>query len=864
MCEMTTKHQNCRLCLKAFSNEYLTEIFSKSCATDVQLSSKIMVQEDDEFPKYVCKVCEDNVNQFYMFRKTCYQAYFSLLQNYTCFDLERLKCKNIATLRCDDEIVHKHENIPNETKNVETGSEMNKTKKYHNKTNKRKIYPYESKFKMRINKKEKCKGGTLNSATPLETQLLLKNSIQDKTISINNEYSLSNEAIKSESHNDVTVLNASDVRLILKAPLNESKSLMQSKSPEKKWHSKLLPVLNKPTFDKKMTNQEMNEDRVDLKTETDQDKDERQTKFNLVLQENIPKHHIVCTKEKKKDSIHIKNPIEQNLKKTKRMKYTNTVNAMQQDDGYEVHANSHIKKTNIAMVSSIRSTDNIDLIENNVLIKERENLTSDINYSEQYYEVEEIQEHVIDGQNVVQKIKYKCLRCYLLFDDLDSAALHYSNCQINKEKLSNELTINTSNCDVIFKYSEEEIENVEKISARKENEMISKVTNLVQLNAVENDSNMPTKLNCSRQLSLEERNNSANELAIRNMSMDNESELDEEKVMTHNNPVNEFKQRNKITAASRSKKCKTHKRKDQHTCPECSATFNSPSLLRRHSTVHTGERPYTCEICNRRFSLIEQLNFHRNFHKNPRHRCEICEKPFLRPSDIEKHMRTHTGEKPFNCNLCPKAFSQLAALHQHERTHTGDKPYTCEICGKGFSQKANMTKHFKIHKEGTKPHTCQICGRSFSDIKEMELHRAGHNGGRPRKCNHCSESFRKISELNHHIQRFHTFERPHKCKICSKAFYSMYNLKQHVLIHTGLKPYACSKCDHKFTQKGNLTKHFERKHLDLLVDNNKYIILDNKRYTENEVLVMDGSKEENLTSLLIVEHEETVPLREEI
>ncbi|XP_015122754.1 zinc finger protein 260 [Diachasma alloeum] len=247
-------------------------------------------------------------------------------------------------------------------------------------------------------------------------------------------------------------------------------------------------------------------------------------------------------------------------------------------------------------------------------------------------------------------------------------------------------------------------------------------------------------------------------------------------------------------------------------CSECNTKFSSASLLKRHMPVHTGERPFACETCNRRFSQMGQLNFHRKFHDNPRYRCKFCEKPFLRPSDVEKHMRTHTGEKPFTCEICDKSFAQLVALKQHERVHTGDKPYSCEICGKRFSQKANKTKHLKIHKEGTKPHTCGVCGRSFYEHEEMVLHRAGHGGGKPRKCDQCDERFRKLSELTDHVRRYHTFERPHKCVFCSKAFYSLYNLKQHVMIHTGQRPYPCAMCELKFTQKGNLAKHYERKH----------------------------------------------------
>lgn len=47
-----------------------------------------------------------------------------------------------------------------------------------------------------------------------------------------------------------------------------------------------------------------------------------------------------------------------------------------------------------------------------------------------------------------------------------------------------------------------------------------------------------------------------------------------------------------------------------HKCPFCPYTAKQKGILKRHIRCHTGERPYPCEVCGKRFTRQEHLRTH--------------------------------------------------------------------------------------------------------------------------------------------------------------------------------------------------------------------------------------------------------------
>uniref|UniRef100_A0A3Q4G1W9 Zgc:66448 n=1 Tax=Neolamprologus brichardi TaxID=32507 RepID=A0A3Q4G1W9_NEOBR len=123
----------------------------------------------------------------------------------------------------------------------------------------------------------------------------------------------------------------------------------------------------------------------------------------------------------------------------------------------------------------------------------------------------------------------------------------------------------------------------------------------------------------------------------------------------------------------------THSYESTFMCQECSQTFPNTTALRFHQRCHAALKPYECPECGMVFKHYSVMEDHRRKHTdNSRsHLCNICGKTFKYSSLLHQHQYLHTGQKPFRCPECGKKFAFAQNMKAHCRQHRLRETNSC-------------------------------------------------------------------------------------------------------------------------------------------------------------------------------------------
>ena len=102
-------------------------------------------------------------------------------------------------------------------------------------------------------------------------------------------------------------------------------------------------------------------------------------------------------------------------------------------------------------------------------------------------------------------------------------------------------------------------------------------------------------------------------------------------------------------------------------CSHCDKAFIEKVNLEIHERVHNDCKDFNNSRRDKKLSSATKL--HHRKKENTSNVCCYCEKSFNTPSKLKRHERIHTGDKPYQCSHCDKAFTQAGTLKLHLRMH---------------------------------------------------------------------------------------------------------------------------------------------------------------------------------------------------